>query len=820
MARRTRKKTELGPREAVAKVLAEREKKRIIYFPVKHFSPAAAWQVRRLIEEVRPVGVLVEGPSDATELLEHLVHPDTRPPVTIFSAYVDVKNIFELNGVLSPSVEIPARYRSWWPVVEYGPEYQALLAGKEVGAELQLIDAPLSGRMPYEHVREPSLQRTVDDRHLATSAYFQALAQRDRRRSFDEYWNATFEVGGWDADPWRWVEAVLLFAWATRNLHPDPEARDAALEADGTLARERHMRSRIDKFLKAHPDGEVVVVTGAFHSVALRTSKKKVARSKARKGDLSVQLTTHSYGALSTLYSLNRLPNYGRLVWEHMHAGSPEPYNNAALQLLVSIARHAREGEEVGVSTADAVGAYKAALNLSTLRRHHEATLEDLLDAAQMSFVKGDILVKGGAVEAAVRHILTGKRVGRVTPHAGQIPLMVDFYDSAKRHRVDVTGAGKVVRCDIHKRQKHRHKSAFLHQCDLAKLPMFGRLDKVPYHTRVDHYRGPDLAEGTDLHLITETWAVRWTEAVDDRLVELSDQGATLPQVAASLLREAHASSSGAAAETTKLLLRAAQMLLPALVDELLVATEEAIASSGSFTDLVDALADFSLLYAYRDNVSSQGGARLLDVIRTVFHKAVLVLPGIATADTEAAREILERLQALVRITLTFEGVRLDRELLVDKLREMVDEPDGTPILRGAGYGILFSFGATRERVVARELTGYLRGSPERVLQAGSFLDGLFLSSKSVFLGSDRLLRAINEVVAELDWDTFKLLLPDLRRAFSQFIPSEIDRISARVSEEIGVEEAPSPDEPVPAGLSAAGAAADARVTAHLEGWL
>ena len=64
------------------------------------------------------------------------------------------------------------------------------------------------------------------------------------------------------------------------------------------------------------------------------------------------------------------------------------------------------------------------------------------------------------------------------------------------------------------------------------------------------------------------------------------------------------------------------------------------------------------------------------------------------------------------------------------------------------------------------------------------------------------------------------LLLPDLRRAFTQFIPSEIDDISERVSEEIGIDEAPDPNQPVPEGVVRVSAHADERVRKLLEGWV
>jgi hypothetical protein len=261
-------------------------------------------------------------------------------------------------------------------------------------------------------------------------------------------------------------------------------------------------------------------------------------------------------------------------------------------------------------------------------------------------------------------------------------------------------------------------------------------------------------------------------------------------------------------------------MMLVDMFDELLGAVEEAISQDASFVNLVKALSDFVVLHSYRDSVATAGHARLLATISTAFNKACLALPGIRNAAGSDAKEVLASLQTLVRITLTFEALSLDRELLVERLWEMVADPDGEPTLRGAGYGVLYSFGATREKVVARELDGYLLGAPGRILQAGGFLDGLFLSAKNIFLSSPRLLRAINGVLKELDWITFKVLLPDLRRAFTQFIPTEIDAISGRVSAEIGLESPPPADAPVPEGLARVGAAADARVSAALEGWL
>ena len=53
---------------------------RVVFFPVRHHSPAAARIVRELILRLRPGAVLVEGPSDYNDRLAELYLPH-RPPL-------------------------------------------------------------------------------------------------------------------------------------------------------------------------------------------------------------------------------------------------------------------------------------------------------------------------------------------------------------------------------------------------------------------------------------------------------------------------------------------------------------------------------------------------------------------------------------------------------------------------------------------------------------------------------------------------------------------------------------------------------------------
>lgn len=784
---------------AVERILADEH---LLWFPIKHFSPACAWHLKRLIHDVRPAAVLVEGPDDADGLIPHIVAPETRPPLTILSAYADKKNRFGMNGVLSPADDVPARFRSWWPFTEFSPEYNALLAGHEVGAELAFIDLPLAARIPFQKRRQPD---TPDDARLGMSRYFEALRHRDRRRSFEALWDGWFETGGLNLEVTEFRRRVLTFAWCARYT-----AGDEPDDRDGTLTREAHMRYHVDRVAKAHPDRPVVVVTGAYHSAALPFTRRKRAKS-FRDASLDTLVVAHSFRALARLYALQRLPAYAQAVWDALLAEEPRPYDTAAMRLLVDVMRKTR-GEATGASTADAVGAWHAARRLSELRGNREVTLHDLLDAAQMSYVKGDRNLLGASVERAAREVLVGTAHGRVTDAAGSVPLLSDFYAQCRAHRLDVTGEAKTVRLDLHKQRKHRSKSAHLHRCDYLELPFFGALDR-----HRGHFRGADPVAGTDLHLITETWAIRWTEQVDDRLLELADRGATLAEAAASTLREELVGAADDAAAASRLLLRCAQMSLTEHFDEVLDVVEDAILVDRRLVRLVDALADFVLLHAHRDTLATRGDERVLDTVRGLFIKAALALPGAAYVDSAEQADLLDRVQTLVRIALTFEAAALDVELLVDNVTALAAVDDGRPGVRGAAYGVLFAFGAVRERDIAGELDSYLRASAERVADAGAFLEGLFLTGRGVFLRSRRLLRTVNAVLAELEWDVFKTLLPDLRRAFTQFTPAEIDDLGRRVGDEVGLVE--TIVEPASADLVAAVGRIDAEVAAALDGW-
>ena len=102
----------------------------LVLFPVRHHSPACAWQLRRWLAEVRPCAVLVEGPRCFDRLIPILVHPEARMPLAVY-----MYAVFKAQG------EQPARRRAaYYPFCDHSPELVALRAAHEHGIPVNFID--------------------------------------------------------------------------------------------------------------------------------------------------------------------------------------------------------------------------------------------------------------------------------------------------------------------------------------------------------------------------------------------------------------------------------------------------------------------------------------------------------------------------------------------------------------------------------------------------------------------------------------------------------------------------------------------------------
>jgi len=210
----------------------------VVFFPVRHHSPACARLVTELIHRLRPAAVLIEGPADFNPRLGELLLGH-EPPIAIYSYFTTADD---------------ARYGAFYPLFDFSPEWAALRAAQQVRAAIELIDLPWAEVAP--------LDRTANryaDAHLGRSSYTALLCRQLGIEDWNTLWDTLFEIDP-DLSVAAYLERCHSFCFHARV------ADGGASPADH--AREAHMLARIRTRARG-AGGPVLVVTGGFHSSAL-----------------------------------------------------------------------------------------------------------------------------------------------------------------------------------------------------------------------------------------------------------------------------------------------------------------------------------------------------------------------------------------------------------------------------------------------------------------------------------------------------------------------------------------------------------------------
>jgi hypothetical protein len=737
---------------------------RIVYFPVRHHSPACAWHVGRLIRELRPETVLIEGPRDATSLLPLLAHDETRMPVAFYATYVRKR----------PDA-IPDRHAAYYPLCEFSPELVAIRVGLEVGAKVRFIDLTFPEKVEaHQFDREEGVdlrkrsQSMQDEAWFSHSRLLRAACVRTGARDPDDLWDHLYEVGYRSVDTAEFIRSVLAYcALARRDYSED------ALKADGCLAREQAMASHI-----AEEKGRAIVVTGGFHTVALPLTKSALPKPmKLAPEDNQLVLMRYSFE------QLDRLNGYASGM------PSPEFYQRAwekqdPAQLMVEIARDCRH-RNLGVSTADAIAAVYHAQRLAGLRGHEQVSREDVLDGIRSTFIKGADDAEGLPVLALARKRLAGDRVGNVPAEAGQPPIVHDFRNTALRLKVKLDTLDTLDETesvlDLYRRAIHRDVSRMFHR--LAFM-------QVPFATFV---RGPDFVAGENLERIQEVWTYHWSPQTESALIERSLYGSTIEEAANSLLLErfGEAEKQGqgrSAALATELVLHACRMGLHRHTQDLLARVGSLIADDPALDSLVAAMENLLVLEVSREPLEAHHLSGLHELATTAYHRACFVIPSLAATPPQDEANMLDAFNGLFQAVRSLgDGPDL-QQLRTDALRTLASTSGGSSTMRGAAVGLLYTDGRIAESDLVQYLHGHLHSSREGGEDGPNFLRGLLKSARSVLWLVPEVLVKIHEVLREWDDDRFVKLLPLLRLALADLTPRETDRVAKSIAAMLGAE--------------------------------
>ena len=736
---------------------------------IRHHSPACARLVAERIRALRPAHVLIEGPADFNERLDELFLPH-QLPVAIYS---------HLSG--------DALHRgSWSPFAEHSPEWQALQAGREVGAQLHFIDLPAwhdalaNTENRYADAVDSESERRAD-------AYERALADALAVQGRDALWDHLFEDGcGGD-------ELAQRLATYFSHLRP---ASDPG--SPGNQAREQMMARWIAWAMRqvaGQGNGaSVIVVCGGYHAPALAQLWTQVPPADTPQPPATPAPSTQApdgtpaqlrYGSYLVPYTFKRLDAFAGYA-----SGMPSPawyqwlwergLDGAAHHALQRVMQRLRE-KKLPASTADLLAVFARAQGLARLRGHAQALRSDWLDALAGALVKGALdtplpwtyrgPIRPGTdpVLVQVMDVLAGDAVGQLAPGTPQPPLVHSVQAELQALGIELRGTLKL---DL-LMEADRTRSRVLHRLALLRLP------------GVVRSAGPRQAMSTERN---EVWTLSQPLEQQAALIEAGAWGATLIDAARARLEDDLRQAGGRIADLAAGLNRAAWAGLADVSAALLQALQQAIANEPRFEALAPALGTLHTLLRHGQLLGMADAPVLRVLVEAGFDRALWLLEPAATVSAADMDDHLDGMRALQRILADHladlaEGAPARLSLQPTRAlavwQRKAADVASAPLSRGAAAGAVFSL-AGRAGLAGNVGEGAFGVTNTldllQTLSAGDLGDalcGLLALAREHLLAEPAFAAGLDRMVRALDNADFVQALPALRGAFAWLPPQE-----------------------------------------------
>ncbi|MFD9702906.1 DUF5682 family protein [Lentzea sp. NPDC059081] len=703
-----------------------------VFVGVRHHSPACARRVAAVIEEQRPAYVLIEGPADFNERMDELLLGHELP-VALFS-YSDA-------------------HASWSPFCDYSPEWIAITEGRRHGAEVRFID------LPAWHEAFRDVSNRYADAELRYTEVVDRLCAEFAVDNVDVLWDHLFES---EDEPRGLDEYFDLL-------------RGTATADAGDSAREEYMARWVRAAVEDAGDRPVVVVTGGFHTAALK-ARLDGGQNDGGENDGAgwPEVPEREKGASYLVpYSHARLdaftgyqsgmpsPGYYQQVWEN---GSRQ----AADWLVESVATRLRRKQQP-VSTADLIAAHTQAGALARLRGHANPARTDVLDGLTSALISEDLTqpppwtrrgtLQPGAHPALVEMLgaLSGDKVGRLHASTPAPPLVNAVQELLRTHGLDREGKVALDLTDAEALERSR----ILHRLRVLRIPGFERTS------------GPSAGGQPKMD---EQWTLR---PVDERLaalIEAAENGATLVEAAGVALERR--SRNAGLDELSAVLFDAVLCGISSLSGEVQESLRSGVRETGDLGALGEVLSGVLGLWRHDRLFGTRRDPLLGKVIDAGTSRVLWLVEGLhggpAPADPQRLKAMAATRDAVLHART---ALSLDPADVAGVAIRVSNDAQAPPDLRGAALGLAWALGTEPD---VRRVRG--------VEALGDWLAGLFAVAREEVLASPGLVGVLDELVSAMTEDEFLVALPALRLAFSYFPPRERETIAATVLAHRGVE--------------------------------
>jgi len=712
---------------------------------IRHHSPACARLVSQRIHALQPDYVLIEGPCDFNPRLTELALPH-RLPIAIYS-YLSSED---------------THYGSWSPLAEHSPEWQALQAGRAVGAQVRFIDLPAWHKALAEvENRYADSPDAASEQHAEN--YEQALARVLSMEGRDALWDHLFEAAIDEEDD-------LAQRLQSYFVHLRP-AHD--LGSPASAAREQMMACWI-AWAVQQVDGQaerVLVVCGGWHAPALAHLWPQMPGKLPAVPVPDTRADKLHYGSYLVPYSFQRLdaftgyaagmpsPAWYQWVWEVGHQG-------AAQRALAQLTQRLRE-KKIPASTAELIAVHTRAQALARLRSHRLPLRCDWLDALAGSLVKTALdapvpwsyrgpLLRGTAPELVeAMDVLAGDCIGQLAPQTPQPPLVANVQAELAALAIPLPG---VLQLKLY-RPEDRAKSRVLHRLLLLRIPGIVRRSG-PLHPLADEQQ--------------ESWQLNVPLEQTAALIEAAVWGANLEDAARAQLEHRLSQTQGRIHALTDALQQAAWAGLGQVSQRALHDLQAAIAQEPRFEALAPALGLLHTLLRHGQTLQMLDTPLLRAVLEAGFDRALWLLEppaAIALSDIEAHLQGHIALRHIAADALANDNAVLQGEsarALAVWQRKAADSR-AAPVSRGAALGAVLHFAGHSHRDSQAALHLLHNLAPADV---GDALTGLLALAREALATDSAFIVGMDQLVQALDNADFVQALPAMRQAFA-WLPAQ-----------------------------------------------
>lgn len=707
---------------------------------VRHHSPACARLVKERIEQMRPRYVLIEGPADFNHRLDEL-YLSHQLPIAIYS-YCQHQ-----DGA--------AQGRSGWtPFAEFSPEWQALLAARQTGAQIRFIDLPIWAQ--HEGDQDSPDARYTDDQ--------QRLFEASGMDNSDALWDHLFEDETQSANIGQALESYFI--------------RLRGGDSDGENNRQRESwMARWLAWAMQQKNGPVLVVCGGWHAPALASLWREYPAQK-QEPELPPPPTPDAVtGCYLTPYSEKRLD-----VLAGYLSGMPAPVwqrwcwqvgqHQAGEKLLQTILTRLRQ-LHLPASTADFAAAHLRAMALAQIRGHTQPLRCDWLDALAGSLIKealntplpwsyrGVIHQDTDPILLAIVDVLAGSGFGELAAETPLPPLQMDVERELTRVRITLPASLRLNRFE----PDGLAQSQVLHRLAILEIPGFQR----------NNGSAVTLSGNGE-----ESWTLFRPMEQHAMLIEAACYGASLADAARHRLEVDMQTSVGIRSLAASLN-RAALAGLSAFSQQMLDRLTQLIAVENQFTEMGPAI---EVLYALwqQDEISGmQNSAVLETTLCAALDRTLWLCETSSVADEKQFHAHLHSWQTLCHILRDIHSGSVIPLISLNAAQALLERrvvaPDAAPLDRGAAIGVLLRL----EHPAATPQTALAMLSQLSPQQLGEAVHGMLALARHQLACQPAFITGFSGLLAQLAEDDFILALPDLRAAMAWLPPRERGALARQI---------------------------------------